>query len=239
MTRFKSRLISAGVGLACAGAASTGANASILVDVYIYNGITWGQYADAATLANASSHSVATYEFLYSGLNDITWNNFAPPGSSNTGADFVGASNPNVGAFTIGTYAAFKNQVLSTAGGATTAFFKITGFLSGTIGPASQITHDDGATFTVGNDILVNSPGLTPQETSPFLITGQTYTNEAFKLYYVEGNASPAILNVKIDSPNLTTDVPEPSTWAMMILGFCGIGFLAYRRKSKPAFRLA
>jgi hypothetical protein len=29
--------------------------------------------------------------------------------------------------------------------------------------------------------------------------------------------------------------VPEPSTWAMMLLGFCGLGFMAYRRKSKPA----
>jgi hypothetical protein len=29
--------------------------------------------------------------------------------------------------------------------------------------------------------------------------------------------------------------VPEPSTWAMMILGFCGIGFMGYRRKAKPA----
>jgi len=28
--------------------------------------------------------------------------------------------------------------------------------------------------------------------------------------------------------------VPEPSTWAMMILGFIGIGALAYRRKSRP-----
>ena len=28
--------------------------------------------------------------------------------------------------------------------------------------------------------------------------------------------------------------VPEPSTWAMMILGFAGVGFMAYRRKSKP-----
>jgi hypothetical protein len=26
--------------------------------------------------------------------------------------------------------------------------------------------------------------------------------------------------------------VPEPSTWAMMILGFCGLGFVAYRRKA-------
>jgi PEP-CTERM motif len=29
-------------------------------------------------------------------------------------------------------------------------------------------------------------------------------------------------------------DVPEPSTWAMMILGFAGVRFMAYRRKSKP-----
>jgi hypothetical protein len=29
-----------------------------------------------------------------------------------------------------------------------------------------------------------------------------------------------------------TAAVPEPSTWAMMILGFAGIGFMAYRRKN-------
>jgi hypothetical protein len=33
--------------------------------------------------------------------------------------------------------------------------------------------------------------------------------------------------------------VPEPSTWAMMILGFAGIGFMAYRRKSNPALMAA
>jgi hypothetical protein len=33
--------------------------------------------------------------------------------------------------------------------------------------------------------------------------------------------------------------VPEPSTWAMMILGFAGIGFMAYRRNSKPALMTA
>jgi hypothetical protein len=31
----------------------------------------------------------------------------------------------------------------------------------------------------------------------------------------------------------ITAPVPEPSTWAMMILGFVGVGWLAYRRKSK------
>lgn len=32
--------------------------------------------------------------------------------------------------------------------------------------------------------------------------------------------------------------VPEPSTWAMMILGFAGVGFMAYRRRGQPSFRL-
>jgi hypothetical protein len=31
------------------------------------------------------------------------------------------------------------------------------------------------------------------------------------------------------------TAVPEPSTWAMLLLGFAGVGFMAYQRKSKPA----
>jgi len=33
--------------------------------------------------------------------------------------------------------------------------------------------------------------------------------------------------------------VPEPSTWAMLLLGFGGIGFVAYRRKSKPVLMAA
>jgi hypothetical protein len=33
--------------------------------------------------------------------------------------------------------------------------------------------------------------------------------------------------------------VPEPATWAMMLLGFAGIGLLAYRRRSKLALRQA
>jgi hypothetical protein len=37
----------------------------------------------------------------------------------------------------------------------------------------------------------------------------------------------------------LTAAVPELATWAMMILGFSGVGFLAYRRKQNgPKLRL-
>ncbi len=33
----------------------------------------------------------------------------------------------------------------------------------------------------------------------------------------------------------INSAVPEPSTWAMMILGFAGLGFMAYRRKQAHA----
>ena len=33
--------------------------------------------------------------------------------------------------------------------------------------------------------------------------------------------------------------IPEPTTWAMMIIGFLGLGLMAYRRKSKGALHLA
>jgi hypothetical protein len=42
-----------------------------------------------------------------------------------------------------------------------------------------------------------------------------------------------------IDDVTVTTGVPEPSTWAMMILGFMGVGFMAYRRKDRSNFRFA
>jgi len=38
--------------------------------------------------------------------------------------------------------------------------------------------------------------------------------------------------NVSLD---VTAAVPEPSTWAMMILGFAGVGFMTYRRRKTAA----
>jgi hypothetical protein len=43
-----------------------------------------------------------------------------------------------------------------------------------------------------------------------------------------------------VDATPTVSGVPEPSTWAMMILGFFGVGFMAYRRKQNgPSLRLA
>ena len=31
--------------------------------------------------------------------------------------------------------------------------------------------------------------------------------------------------------PTITVSVPEPSTWALLLLGFCGLRFMAYCRR--------
>jgi hypothetical protein len=51
----------------------------------------------------------------------------------------------------------------------------------------------------------------------------------------LRGNARDAV-NAQIVAMSA---VPEPSTWAMMLLGFAGEGFMAYRRKSKSALIVA
>lgn len=38
---------------------------------------------------------------------------------------------------------------------------------------------------------------------------------------------------------SVASAVPEPSTWAMLLLGFAGLGFMAYRRKASPALMAA
>ena len=45
-----------------------------------------------------------------------------------------------------------------------------------------------------------------------------------------------AIDNVTFNQP--LTAVPEPSTWALMILGFAGVGFMAYRRRNHTTFQV-
>jgi hypothetical protein len=249
MKRFKS--LAFGVGLACAGAISTGAHADILVDVYVYNGLADGTDANSTTFSNIISNSATSpftqYEFKYSSLNDIVWSS-----ANGTGGEFLGANLTNGNATFVtgaglGTQAQFVNQQLSqnlppfgpTPGPQNTSFFRITGTLNGAA-LGGTIEHDDGVTFSVGGQVLVNSPGLTSDDHSTLSSGFDTKGKDtAFELDFVEGNGPPAVLNVALEGANLTEAIPEISTWAMMILGFCGVGFMAYRRKADTSLRLA
>jgi hypothetical protein len=62
----------------------------------------------------------------------------------------------------------------------------------------------------------------------------------------VVGTGSDTLMFATVNDPNYTyldnvsvSAVPEPSTWVMMLLGFAGLGFMAYRRKFKPALMAA
>jgi hypothetical protein len=91
-------------------------------------------------------------------------------------------------------------------------------------GPSNEYT---GGPIVVSGNTVSGSEG---NGTVEFLGTFTTlsWTNPQFENWYG--------FDVGFQS---VAAVPEPSTWAMMILGFCGLGFMAYRRKSEGSFRLA
>lgn len=68
-----------------------------------------------------------------------------------------------------------------------------------------------------------------------------TTTGSVPALGFAYATASSHIFAAETSAPFgiQVTAVPEPSTWAMLLLGFAGVGVVAYRRKSKPALTAA
>jgi hypothetical protein len=182
------------------------------------------------------------------------WEN-DPTGASNATVANVPGTTPNV-TFTTTSPINFTSGGLYTigefinSGGGTTAVLTGAGELGHTLGNTlfdfkGSVTVTNGQTFTVGHDdgltlvingvTVVNQPLPTSFANTPYTWTGASGTY-AFELVYGECCGTPARLQVSLP---LQTAVPEPSTWAMMILGFAGVGFLAYRRRNQgPVLRL-
>ncbi|MBN8990758.1 MAG: PEP-CTERM sorting domain-containing protein [Rhizobiales bacterium] len=98
-----------------------------------------------------------------------------------------------------------------------------------TIGTFSEIYFyspviGNGFTILDGNvsflDTLSQLPFYAGPENAPHFLTG-TY---AFSNLFGD----------EIGSLTISAAVPEPSTWAMMILGFLGIGVMTFRRRKRP-----
>ena len=100
---------------------------------------------------------------------------------------------------------------------------------------------------TITQNVLVNTPlvvtlnAVATASGSP----GMTATAYVDPFIFIDPNfADASLFSVEVLTPGIGNApvagaVPEPSTWAMMILGFMGIGFLAYRRKQTASIRLA
>jgi hypothetical protein len=83
-------------------------------------------------------------------------------------------------------------------------------------GPSSE--YNGSAITSLGNTVFGSEGNGTIQFNGTF--NSISWTNPTFEYWYgfTVGTVDP---------------VPEPSTWAMLLLGFAGLGYMAYRRKPK------
>jgi hypothetical protein len=101
---------------------------------------------------------------------------------------------------------------------------------------------------TTGGGLAGTELKFTIKDTSGLITFGTTNSNSGPN-GTANGGTSPIAVAFAADITNdgstgaigatLAPAIPEPSTWAMMILGFMGVGFMAYRRRGQQNFRLA
>ena len=78
----------------------------------------------------------------------------------------------------------------------------------------------------------LSQPGPTGFTNTPFTVFNPGAAgNVAFAIDYTECCGPPAELLLQINNVTIG-GVPEPTTWAMLILGFFGIGWAARHRAS-------
>jgi hypothetical protein len=113
---------------------------------------------------------------------------------------------------------------------------------------ASSFSGLDITIFDSANSVLgvFTTDALAPTLSGAVLVTtadpkghlliaanGASSYNITAALMFLEGPGN--FIGVQDLTSTLTSvaAVPEPSTWAMMILGFAGVGFMAYRRRTQ------
>lgn len=120
------------------------------------------------------------------------------------------------------------------AAGTYSVSFELAGSQGGS-GNVDPFSHTTEIAFSIGGV----TQSLTLNPTVPF--TPYTFlftTTGAGKLSFTDLSGGNNNVGNLLDNVTVSA-VPEPSTWAMMILGFMGVGFMAYRRKSGSALRIA
>jgi hypothetical protein len=136
------------------------------------------------------------------------------------------------------------NITLTTAGGATSVLGPLSGsnfFQYGTDGALNSTAFT--ATLT-GLFFDFSATGGTPYLIFQSNLGGSLCFNgapgncdgkpSAISVYFNADNPV-SIQRGNVEIATVTGAVPEPSTWAMMILGFAGVGFMAYRRRNQTA----
>ena len=124
---------------------------------------------------------------------------------------------PSGGTYTFGVFS------LSTTDGGATPF--------GTFGISINSTAGNGSSNAYYGDLKFDVTRTSGLSTDDFIANGS--------LAYFAADLTNGTNTGSQAWESRVSAVPEPSTWAMMILGFAGVGFMAYRRKSKQALMAA
>src|SRR5262249_47923264 len=98
---------------------------------------------------------------------------------------------------------------------------------------AFTIAHDDGTTFVVNGQTVVNQPGPTAPTTTTGSYTGGASTSAPFTLIYAECCGGPAVLQTNLVGPSTappTADTPEPREVAWVLMGLLGVAGLIRRK---------
>jgi PEP-CTERM motif len=119
----------------------------------------------------------------------------------------------------------------------------LTGSTAGEFLVDSTLPAFDGQFGQFTNGITVNGGnGSAGGQTGPIHISisfagldTSDFVKNSAGFFFAADVANPAGKTGPVGANTITAAVPEPSTWAMMILGFAGIGFMAYRRRNQAA----
>jgi hypothetical protein len=166
--------------------------------------------AFALALGTVAPASAATYNFSFTETSELF------------GSDILNG----MGTFTT------SGPALSIGGQTAFAITGISGEVNGS--PILAAVGTIGDYYTTGPHFL---DGSGVNFTTQAGLTGNFFNQSNNGLYRVNA-LDPFATGYVSASSSLVAAVPEPSTWAMLVLGFAGIGFMAYRKnRSGPAFR--
>jgi fibro-slime domain-containing protein len=102
------------------------------------------------------------------------------------------------------------------------------------LGTKSSVTFtlgaDDDAFFYVDGSLVTGLGGVHGDSPAPTETVTLSAGPHDIELFYADRNQTQAALTFGLDSTGITP-VPEVSTWAMMALGFAGLGFAGYRAR--------
>lgn len=141
-----------------------------------------------------------------------------------------------VGGYTIGGFLSSGGATITSGSGdagntVNNTMFNITGMVSVTTGQTFTVTHDDGLTFIIGTDTVINHPSATAPTTTTETYTGPSGTFD-FQLVYGECCGAPAVL--QMSGLNLvSTPVPEPGSIALLSSVLLVLGFALRKRFAK------